>query len=335
MRSKNILQNAASIGCILLSGLTLMVSVTSGPAQTNAPATITLPTCLEELSSRQLGDALKKSSYTCLLPMGILEKHGPHLPIGTDLLQVREMCLRAASQEYAVVFPSFYFGQINEARHQPGAIAYSHDLIWKLLQETCDELARNGFRKIVLVNGHGGNNDWVRYFCISQLEKKRDYCLYLVDPWAGGEVYEAIKSKLKSTMPGGHADETETSMIMALNPKLVDLEGSKMESGEDQGRLSHLKYAYTGIAWYAGYPNHYSGEAHYSTAELGELQFKLHAKLIADATKEIKADTNAPALQAQFFKEAQNPTTKFTEPEPYARGKVSGTTTKEVVEPKR
>ena len=88
--------------------------------------------------------------------MGILEKHGPHLPLGTDIFECRKVALTAAGQEYSIVFPTYFAGQINEARHQPGTIAYSPELIWKMLQETCEELSRNGLKKIIIVNGHGG-----------------------------------------------------------------------------------------------------------------------------------------------------------------------------------
>ncbi|HEV2698376.1 MAG TPA: creatininase family protein, partial [Terriglobales bacterium] len=74
----------------------------------------------EELTAPDFLQGIHNSSGTCLLPFGILEKHGPHLPLGTDLLDVRHAALTAAQQEYAVVFPEYYFGQIFEARHQPG-----------------------------------------------------------------------------------------------------------------------------------------------------------------------------------------------------------------------
>ncbi len=79
----------------------------------------------EELTAADFVRAIQKSQGTCLLPFGILEKHGPHLPLGTDLINVRYVALQAAQREYAVVFPEYYFGQIFEARHQPGTIAYS------------------------------------------------------------------------------------------------------------------------------------------------------------------------------------------------------------------
>ena len=61
---------------------------------------------------------------------------GPHLPLGNDLLNVRYAALHGAEQEYAVVFPEYYFGQIFEAKHEPGTVAYSRGLQLQLLQET-------------------------------------------------------------------------------------------------------------------------------------------------------------------------------------------------------
>ena len=73
-----------------------------------------------------------------ILPAGIIEKHGPHLPLSTDMILAREISSRAAELEYALVFPEFYFGQIYEAKHQPGTMAYSSELVWMMLEETCE-----------------------------------------------------------------------------------------------------------------------------------------------------------------------------------------------------
>src|SRR3974390_2454541 len=103
----------------------------------------------EELTAPDFAQAISRSGGTCLLPFGIIEKHGPHLPLGTDLLDVRYATLHAAEQEYVVVFPEYYFGQIFEAKHQPGTVAYSARLQLELLQETTDEMARNGCKKVI------------------------------------------------------------------------------------------------------------------------------------------------------------------------------------------
>src|SRR5215469_2922679 len=84
-----------------------------------------LPVQWESLSSADFVKAIAQAQGTCLLPFGILEKHGQQLPLGTDLLNVRYAAINAAHKEYVVVFPAYYFGQIFEARHEPGTVAYS------------------------------------------------------------------------------------------------------------------------------------------------------------------------------------------------------------------
>jgi creatinine amidohydrolase len=69
----------------------------------------TLSVHWEELTAPDFVKAIERSQGTCVLPFGILEKHGAHLPLGTDLLDVRYAVLHATEQEYAVVFPEYYF----------------------------------------------------------------------------------------------------------------------------------------------------------------------------------------------------------------------------------
>src|SRR5947208_7055776 len=105
-----------------------------------------LPARWDELTASDWPKALEKSSYTCILPIGILEKHGPHAPIGSDLIHVREWAARATRKEYAVVFPDYFYGQIYEARHQPGTFALPPRLVLEMRESTCEEIGRNGFK---------------------------------------------------------------------------------------------------------------------------------------------------------------------------------------------
>ncbi|HKD49462.1 MAG TPA: creatininase family protein [Candidatus Acidoferrum sp.] len=166
-----------------------------------------LSTKWEELTAEDFRTAIQQSKGTCLLPFGILEKHGPHLPLGTDLLNVRYAALHAAEQEFAVVFPEYYFGQIFEAKHEPGTVAYSVDLQLKLLQETTDEMARNGCKKVVIVNGHGGNEHLLPFFAQAQMASPKDYVVYVL----GGERSRPGGPAKKSTGIDYHAGENETS----------------------------------------------------------------------------------------------------------------------------
>src|SRR6476660_8390655 len=197
----------------------------------------------EELTAADFRAGIQQSQGTCLLPFGILEKHGPHLPLGMDLLNVRYASLHAAEQEYAIVFPEYYFGQIFEAKHEPGTVAYSMELQLKLLQETTDEMARNGCKKIIIVNGHGGNEHLLPFFAQAQMDKPHDYVVYVlvrVEPPPGGPA-------AKSTGPDWHAGEAETSTMLIAHPELVHQDRAKSESGADLGRQKLPDDLYTGI----------------------------------------------------------------------------------------
>jgi creatinine amidohydrolase len=257
----------------------------------------------EELTAEDFRSAIQQSQGTCLLPFGILEKHGPHLPLGTDLLDVRHAALAAAQQEFAVVYPEYYFGQIFEARHEPGTVAYSAHLQLELLQETTDEMARNGCKKIIIVNGHGGNEHLLPYFAQAQLDKPHDYVVYVLD----GERSKPGGPAKKSSGIDYHAGENETSNTMVSHPDLVHLDRAKNESGKDQKRLKLPDELYTGIWWYARFPNHYSGDGSVATKELGEWNMKNWVDAIVECIRAVKADDASLKIQNEFFEKSKHP----------------------------
>lgn len=265
-----------------------------------------LPVNWEELTSPDFVNAVQKSGKTCVIPLGIMEKHGPHLPLGTDLIDAREIALRAAEKEYTIIFPPFYFGQIYEAKQQPGTVAYSPQTVLTVLQETCDEIHRNGIEKIILVNGHGGNNSLLIYFCQIQLEKQKDYVVYLFQPEDSEEFLEEL-NKMKQTDWDGHAGETETSMMLANRPDLVHMDKANSQSGNNLKRLDSLSNAYTAIWWYAQYPNHYAGDGSYGTVEMGNLILDNEVNLLQEMIRSVKADQKSIELLKQFYKDSKNP----------------------------
>ena len=258
----------------------------------------------EELTAADFRDAITRAQGTCLLPFGIMEKHGPHLPLGNDLLNVRYAALHGAEQEYAVVFPEYYFGQIFEAKHEPGTVAYSRGLQLQLLQETTDEMARNGCKKIVIVNGHGGNNSLLPYFAQSQLEAPHDYVVYVQGIARSGAGEPAHKSPRAGDK---HAGESETSVSMIARPDLVHLDRAKSESGADQARLTLPDGLYTGIWWYARFPNHYAGQGEVASRELGEFETKNWIDAIVKSIRAVKADQASLRLQNEFYERSKHP----------------------------
>jgi len=259
----------------------------------------------EELTAADFKVAITRAQGTCLLPFGIMEKHGPHLPLGNDLLNVRYVALNAAQQEYAIVFPEYYFGQIFEAKHEPGTVAYSRPLQLQLLQETTDEMARNGCKKIIIVNGHGGNNSLLPYFAQTQLDTPHDYVVYTLGIMRSGQGEPKHKSNLATDM---HAGESETSVSMIARPDLVHLDRAPQESGADQARLSALPEGlYTGIWWYARFPNHYAGEGAAASRELGEFEARTWITGVVRAIRAVKADAESLRLQNEFYERSKHP----------------------------
>jgi creatinine amidohydrolase len=256
----------------------------------------------EELTGPDFITAIQEAQGVCLLPFGILEKHGPHLPIGTDLINVRYIAEKAAVQEYALVFPAYYFGQIAEARHQPGTVSYSMHMQLDLLQETTDEMARNGCKKIVIINGHGGNENLLPFFAQAQLQTFHDYVVYVY--WWNHDTPGRPKEHSTTDM---HAGESETAHTMVSRPDLVHIDRAGQESGADQHRLNLPPGTYTGIWWYARFPNHYSGNGADATRELGEFDMKAWTDAVTGVIRAVKADDTTLKLQEEFYREAKDP----------------------------
>jgi len=257
----------------------------------------------EELTGDQFPEAVAAAQGVCLLPLSCIERHAHHLPLGTDMYIGRELCHRAAEIEPALIFPDFIFTQILEARHCPGTIAIEPDLIVRLLDNTCREIARNGLTKIIIVNAHGGNDHLIHFFAQTQLASPRDYVVYVAEPPLAPEEQSALKAQWQTTVDG-HAGERETSAILAIRPGLVRQELLRADSeGMPLERLKALREngVDAGIWWYADHPTHYRGDARPATAEKGERWLAARARALAGVIGAVKADGETKRLQDEFF----------------------------------
>ena len=274
------------------------------PKRTGQPAS--LPVRWEELTASDFPTAVRRAKRVCVLPIGVIEKHAAHLPLATDIMAAREASVRAAEREYAVVFPYYYFGQVYETKHYPGGITIRPELLTELLQDVCDEMGRNGFEKILIVNGHGGNTHWLHYFCQMQLARPRDYVVYLTRRPIDEKAAQRIEARRKTDW-GGHADEVETSRIMSIRPDLVKLARAGDEDGRPRGRLKGLEDVFTGIWWYADYPEHYAGDARPANPDLGEIAFQAWADGLVKLIRSVKRDRVSGKLQREFHARARRP----------------------------
>ena len=232
----------------------------------------------------------------CVLPLGSLERHGEHLPFGTDALTAHTIAVDASKREPCVIFPPYWFGQVHEAACFTGTINFPTAMCLQILETLLDQIARNGFEKIVILNGHGGNTDMLHYFAMSQLDRKVDYTLYIIN----GYVKKPIQGLWETE--GGHACEQETSMMMAITPDAVKMEYQRFdEPVGPKVDLSHLDGVHSGLRWYAMYPEQIVGSPSKATAEKGRKAYEVSVSDVADRLKAIKADTVVPALQKEFY----------------------------------
>ena len=257
----------------------------------------------DELTGDLFPEAVQQAGGVCLLPLSCIERHGHHLPLATDMFIGREVYNRAAGLEPAIVFPDFIFTQILEARHYPGCIGIDPELTIRLLENTCREIARNGLKKIIIVNAHGGNDNLIHYLAQIQLASPRDYVVYVAEQFYSLEDEAAIRAQWETDVDG-HAGEKETSAIMAIRPDLVNRDALRPDGeGNPLGRLQHLRDLNidVGVWWYADHPSHYRGDGIPATAEKGNFWLDARARGLAKSIRAIKDDTETKRLQDEFF----------------------------------
>jgi creatinine amidohydrolase len=132
----------------------------------------------EHLTSDEFSLAVRETGV-CIIAMGVVERHGTHLPLGTDYLSGHAVACLAAEVESAVVFPPFYFGQIYEARCF-GTITIKPTLLWSCLGVLTRSVAT--FKKIILLNAHGGMNHFALPGSMRLWEKTYSVYLYTGEP---------------------------------------------------------------------------------------------------------------------------------------------------------
>jgi creatinine amidohydrolase len=256
----------------------------------------------EQVTSTDFAEAVRAAGV-CVLAAGVVEKHSEHLPLGTDFLNGHKIACLAAEKEPAVVFPPFYFGQIYEARCFPGTLTIKPTLLLELFQSVFDEIARNGLKKIILYNAHGGNTHLLAFLAQCTLWEQKPYSLYVYTGELGPERQKLWDQTLETALHA-HACECETSVTLANYPDLVKMDRVPAQPAEPLGRLNDLPANHSGITWYSNFPDHYAGDARTATVEKGARLRDLQVEALAEFIGAVKRDCVVPALNAEFFERA-------------------------------
>lgn len=244
----------------------------------------------------------------CVLPVGSLERHGEHGYFGTDGVIAETLAVKAAELEPAVVFPVWWFGQVHEASCFEGAINFPPEMLISMLRQLLNQIAKNGFRKICILNAHGGNHHWLQFFDMALLDEPRDYTLYLLDPRSGLNKQEKEKIAAVWETEPNHGAESETSISMAGAPGRVRLEQQPFaEPIRPMNRMEHLPGVSSGLWWYADYPENVTGCPSLASQEKGQAVMEVEIQAIARVLRTIKQDTVLPALREEFYRKSCRP----------------------------
>ncbi len=264
----------------------------------------------EELNVIDFKESLEKTKGVCIFPIGCLEKHGYHLPLGTDIMVAREIAIKAAEIEDAMVFPYYPLGVVAEVKHKAGTVSISSTLQFQVMEAIFDELARNGYNKIIIGNGHGGNANFMSYFTQAMLEKKKDYIVLTHDLWTiNAEQKADLEARFGEIPKGGHACYSETSRIMAIRPDLVHPELVVEEESYPTGKADWYweNGVVSGMNWYADYPHQIAGNPKGASAEFGKAEIKYGIENLAKIIKKLKDDNTMFDLLQEFYSKHSNP----------------------------
>jgi creatinine amidohydrolase len=179
----------------------------------------------EEFAWPEIREAVAQNRVV-VLPVGTVEQHGPHLPLVTDVLTATEMSRLAVEKipEQAVLMPSVYYSFNEHHMDFPGTIAIQGDTIIRYVTDIGISLARHGFRKVLLVNGHGSNVPFLDIAARNITNQTDAICA--VASWWSLIPKNLLAELRESEYPGGmaHGCELETSVLLYLRPDLVQFE---------------------------------------------------------------------------------------------------------------
>lgn len=236
-----------------------------------------------------------------ILPIGSIEVHGPHLPLGQDTLVVHRVAVEAAKRAPpALVLPPLYYAYVPENRHFPGTISLSGSTLLKLLEEVCDEVHRNGFKRILILNGHGGNTRLLRLFVREMQERGKRYLLYVwAEPWRA--IYRLIE-ELRETEPVGHAGEMETSFSLYLFPQLCRVE--RVERPARLGPPYVVEGLETMADWICFAVEGYIGDPRAAERGKGERLFKAWVDKLVEVLERVRRDELYEKVLDDFYSRA-------------------------------
>lgn len=245
---------------------------------------------LDELRAPQLDDLLTDRSIL-IQPLGAIEQHGPHLPFNTDLLIAERVATaaveRAASERDVWLLPPLAYTKSNEHAWSSGTIWLSADTLLRVLDDVGRCVAMTPARKLVFMNGHGGNSALVG---VANRELRLNHGLMTFLAHPGVPPDQGGVSGADEHGMGIHGGTDETSLMLHLAPELVDMSVATRNIPDSLVDNRHVRFGGTvGFGWLS---NDFGSDGHIgdpttATSERGAALFEAAAAAFVDALGEI------------------------------------------------
>jgi len=185
------------------------------------------PPAWAELAWPDVADAVARHPVA-LLPIGAVEEHGPHLPLGTDWYAADDLAQRLAVRAGLIRLPALPYGQVWSLEHFNGSLSIRDETLVAIVCELAAGLARAGVRGLVLLSAHLGNAAAMKRAARALAEEGSIAALPLTYPGLA-EVERLVAESSRSHPTIMHADEMETSILLALRPEAVDMSRAAAE----------------------------------------------------------------------------------------------------------
>ena len=270
-------------------------------------------------TSKTFRELRESSEGVCVIPMGCVEKHGLHMALGTDTMVAGKIAYLASQVECAAVFPDYIFGDVPERlnEHTDGTVTLPLETQLLMLEQLCDQIYLNGFRKILVYDAHGGNEWWLAAFIRNLDNKNKKYTVakVFIKEQAPHRLAEYIEKNGKGSIPEftsddeelllrlhrenmivGHACFSEAAYMMGIAPETVHLDLLGEESGLPTGDSKPFTSAGIDLksgGWHLEFPNAYCATDPYGVNErIGRAALRFESERLAKAIKVFKEDTS-------------------------------------------
>lgn len=245
---------------------------------------------LDELSGPQIGSRLTRDSVI-VLPLGAVEQHGPHLPLNTDLVVAEavstELVARVGEECDAWLLPALPFTKSNEHAWAGGTMWLSAPTMMAVLDDIARSIAATPARRLLFVNGHGGNSS-LAAMMNREIRLKHGLMTFLAHPHVPAD--QGGSSASGELGMGVHGGMDETSMMLHLRPDLVDMALARRSVPDRLAENSHVRFG--GTVSFGWLSNDFGadgviGDPTGASAEIGRSMFEASVATLCDVVREV------------------------------------------------